>query len=239
MGVRRPEWVLAAAVVVCLPMVPDILSGAIGTTAALVRFLGAILVCWVLASIVQAVLDRYADAAARREYEVQMAGSAPRTRCRPRAEPNDAGGPSGRGELDIYSLLDARSPRRRRVLVLSRRSHESIRIGDTIVVTVLEVRGDHVRLGIDAPHDIEVHRQEVYDAIQSANMSAASPAPGAVAAAASTLRQLMGSGAPEAATAATPTPGRIPTAKVERSWAGRPDGRSVRAIDRTERRPEE
>jgi hypothetical protein len=72
MSVRRPEWVLAAAVVVCLPMVPDIMSGAIGTTVALVRFLGAILVCWVLASIVQAVLDRYADAAARREYEVQM-----------------------------------------------------------------------------------------------------------------------------------------------------------------------
>ena len=72
MGVRRPEWVLAAAVVVCLPMVPDVMSGAIGTTVALVRFLGAILVCWILASIVQAVLDRYADAAARREYEVQM-----------------------------------------------------------------------------------------------------------------------------------------------------------------------
>jgi carbon storage regulator len=90
------------------------------------------------------------------------------------------------------------------VLVLSRRSHESIRIGDTIVVTVLEVRGDHVRLGIDAPHDIEVHRQEVYEAIQSANVSAASPAPAAVAAAASTLRQLMGTNAAEPAAVATP-----------------------------------
>jgi carbon storage regulator len=86
------------------------------------------------------------------------------------------------------------------VLVLSRRSHESIRIGDTIVITVLEVRGDHVRLGIDAPQDVEVHRQEVYDAIQTANLSAASPAPAAVAAAASTLRQLMGNGAAETAT---------------------------------------
>jgi hypothetical protein len=87
MGVRRPEWVLAAAVVVCLPMVPDILSGAIGTTVALVRFLGAILVCWILASIVQAVLDRYADAAARREYEVQMS----RARAQnPTAHPTDA-----------------------------------------------------------------------------------------------------------------------------------------------------
>jgi carbon storage regulator len=89
------------------------------------------------------------------------------------------------------------------VLVLSRRSHESIRIGDNIVVTVLEVRGDHVRLGIDAPHDVEVHRQEVYEAIQSANVSAASPAPAAVAAAASTLRQLRGKVASEAAAPTT------------------------------------
>jgi carbon storage regulator len=83
------------------------------------------------------------------------------------------------------------------VLVLSRRSHESIRIGDNIVITVLEVRGDHVRLGIDAPSDVEVHRQEVYEAIQSANVSAASPTPDAVAAAATALRkmQLVGDGA--------------------------------------------
>ncbi len=90
------------------------------------------------------------------------------------------------------------------MLVLSRRSHESIRIGDTIVVTVLEVRGDHVRLGIDAPHDVEVHRQEVYEAIQAANVSAASPAPAAVAAAASAIRQMMGTGAAEKETPSTP-----------------------------------
>ena len=83
------------------------------------------------------------------------------------------------------------------MLVLSRRSHESIRIGDTIVVTVLEVRGDHVRIGIDAPHDVEVHRQEVYEAIQSANVSAASPGPEAVAAAATTLRGLIVGVTPE------------------------------------------
>jgi carbon storage regulator len=87
------------------------------------------------------------------------------------------------------------------VLVLSRRSHESIRIGDTIVVTVLEVRGDHVRLGIDAPADVEVHRQEVYEAIQAANTSAASPTPVAVAAAASALRRAMGDASPEGADA--------------------------------------
>lgn len=77
------------------------------------------------------------------------------------------------------------------MLVLSRRSHESIRIGDTIVVTVLEVRGDHVRLGIDAPGDVQVHRQEVYESIQEANLSAASPTPVAVAAGAEALRRAL------------------------------------------------
>jgi len=52
------------------------------------------------------------------------------------------------------------------MLVLSRRKNESVIINDNIVVTVVEVRGDKVRLGIDAPTDIPVHRQEVWDAIQ-------------------------------------------------------------------------
>ncbi|MCP4190713.1 MAG: carbon storage regulator CsrA [Planctomycetaceae bacterium] len=52
------------------------------------------------------------------------------------------------------------------MLVLSRHRDESIMIGDDIVITVVDVRGDKVRLGIDAPTDIPVHRQEVYDAIQ-------------------------------------------------------------------------
>ena len=99
------------------------------------------------------------------------------------------------------------------MLVLSRRSHESIRIGDTIVVTVLEVRGDHVRLGIDAPHDVEVHRQEVYEAIQAANLSAASPAPAAVAAATDTLRQLRGNASPETKATTTPDAGTDPDNK--------------------------
>jgi len=68
------------------------------------------------------------------------------------------------------------------MLVLSRRPHESIRIGDAIVVTVLEVHGDHVRIGIDAPRDVEVHRQEVYETILAANTQAASPSTEAVAA---------------------------------------------------------
>jgi carbon storage regulator len=52
------------------------------------------------------------------------------------------------------------------MLVLSRQRDESIIIGDDIVVTVVDVRGDKVRLGIEAPTKIPVHRQEVYDAIQ-------------------------------------------------------------------------
>lgn len=52
------------------------------------------------------------------------------------------------------------------MLVLSRQSDESIIIGDNIRVTIVEVRGDKVRIGIDAPRDVSVHRQEIYDAIQ-------------------------------------------------------------------------
>jgi carbon storage regulator len=52
------------------------------------------------------------------------------------------------------------------MLVLSRQRDESIIIGDNIVVTIVDIRGDKVRLGITAPTEIPVHRQEVYEAIQ-------------------------------------------------------------------------
>lgn len=52
------------------------------------------------------------------------------------------------------------------MLVLSRHRDESIMIGDDIVITVVDIRGDKVRLGIAAPIEIPVHRQEVYEAIQ-------------------------------------------------------------------------
>ena len=58
------------------------------------------------------------------------------------------------------------------MLVLSRQRDESIIIGDNIVITVVDIRGDKVRLGIDAPKEIPVHRQEVYDAIQKENSRA-------------------------------------------------------------------
>lgn len=51
------------------------------------------------------------------------------------------------------------------MLVLSRYRDESIVIGDDVVITVVDVRGDRVRLGIDAPSQVSVHRREVYDAI--------------------------------------------------------------------------
>jgi carbon storage regulator len=59
------------------------------------------------------------------------------------------------------------------MLVLSRQRDESIIIGDNIIVTVVDIRGDKVRLGIQAPTEIPVHRQEVYEAIQRENLQAA------------------------------------------------------------------
>lgn len=63
------------------------------------------------------------------------------------------------------------------MLVLSRHRDESIIIGDNIVVTIVDVRGDKVRLGIDAPTEIPVHRREVYEAIQRENRKAAKLGP--------------------------------------------------------------
>jgi carbon storage regulator len=58
------------------------------------------------------------------------------------------------------------------MLVLSRQRDESIMIGDNVVVTIVDIRGDKVRLGIQAPGEIPVHRQEVYEAIQRENRKA-------------------------------------------------------------------
>ncbi|MCA9047828.1 MAG: carbon storage regulator CsrA [Planctomycetaceae bacterium] len=63
------------------------------------------------------------------------------------------------------------------MLVLSRKKNESIVINDDIVVTIVEVRGDKVRLGIQAPREVPVHRKEVLDAIVRETGSSAAPSP--------------------------------------------------------------
>lgn len=62
------------------------------------------------------------------------------------------------------------------MLVLTRKVHQSIVIGDNIEVVVLEVRGEQVRLGIRAPRDVTVHRKEIYEQIQEDDPNAP-PAP--------------------------------------------------------------
>lgn len=65
------------------------------------------------------------------------------------------------------------------MLVLTRKKNECIVINDVIRVTVVEIRGDKVRLGVEAPREIEVHRQEVYEQIhgKSSHGETAAPAP--------------------------------------------------------------
>lgn len=61
------------------------------------------------------------------------------------------------------------------MLVLSRMRDESVIIGDDIIVTVVDIRGDKVRLGFDAPKGISVHRKEVYDTIRRERPQAQQP----------------------------------------------------------------
>ena len=59
------------------------------------------------------------------------------------------------------------------MLVLSRRKDETIMIGDDVEITIVDIRGDTVRVGINAPRSIAVHRKEVYEAIKAENIAAA------------------------------------------------------------------
>jgi carbon storage regulator len=63
------------------------------------------------------------------------------------------------------------------MLVLSRQRDESIIIGDNVQITIVDIRGDKVRLGIEAPANVTVHRKEVFDAIQRENRKAAGLGP--------------------------------------------------------------
>jgi carbon storage regulator len=62
------------------------------------------------------------------------------------------------------------------MLVLARKPNQSIMIGNNIEIHVVEVKGDQVKLGINAPREVEVHRKEVFEEIQRANQSAAKTA---------------------------------------------------------------
>lgn len=74
--------------------------------------------------------------------------------------------PRAYDSTDAQALVDSFTPRYEWMLVLSRKRDQQIVIGDAIVITIVEVRGDKVRLGIQAPAEIPVHRREVYDALQ-------------------------------------------------------------------------
>jgi carbon storage regulator len=70
------------------------------------------------------------------------------------------------------------------MLILTRRVGETVVIGDDVTVTVLGVKGNQVRLGVNAPKEIAVHRQEIFERIQKEKEEAAAQAPVKIAAAA-------------------------------------------------------
>ena len=59
------------------------------------------------------------------------------------------------------------------MLILARKEEQSIMIGDNIEVSILSIKGDHIKIGINAPADVKVYRKEVFEEIQSANIEAA------------------------------------------------------------------
>ena len=58
------------------------------------------------------------------------------------------------------------------MLILSRKTNQKIRVGDSIEITVIEVRGDQVKIGVEAPRSVKVFREEIYDVIQRENKAA-------------------------------------------------------------------
>jgi carbon storage regulator len=63
------------------------------------------------------------------------------------------------------------------MLILSRKINEKIMIGEDISVSIIEIRGDQVRIGVDAPKTVKVFRREVFDAIKAENKAAAESTP--------------------------------------------------------------
>lgn len=100
------------------------------------------------------------------------------------------------------------------MLVLTRKIGEQILIGDDIVVTVLDSRGEGIRIGIDAPRGVKIQREEVLRAVVEANLAAAQPDPEAEA----RIKALLGMPAapvettpePKSPVEATPEPKKVP-----------------------------
>jgi len=63
------------------------------------------------------------------------------------------------------------------MLILSRKLNEKIMIGEEISISIIEIRGDQVRIGVNAPKSVKVFRQEVFDAIKAENKAAAESTP--------------------------------------------------------------
>ena len=78
------------------------------------------------------------------------------------------------------------------MLILTRRAGENLVVGDDIVISVIEIRGDAVRIGVQAPRSLSVHREEVWLELQQANAQAASPSESAVGATLEMLRNRAG-----------------------------------------------
>jgi len=85
------------------------------------------------------------------------------------------------------------------MLVLSRKKNESIVVNDSIVITVIEIRGDKVRLGIEAPREVSIHRSEVLESIQRQLLNAAGSADSGVLQAPAGLETIAVTAAPDPA----------------------------------------
>lgn len=75
------------------------------------------------------------------------------------------------------------------MLVLSRKKDEVIMVGDDIEITLVDIRGDQVKIGVSAPRSVSIHRKEIYDAIQQENLAAAQASKASVASLAEALRK--------------------------------------------------
>ena len=92
MGVRRPELVVAAAIVLCLPSLPSVLNGGLSPAAAFLRFAVAIALCWAGAAIIERVLDTYSRQA--RQAEIRRAVEEARARFSQRNAGANGGEPT-------------------------------------------------------------------------------------------------------------------------------------------------